>query len=49
MSDANAEGFLTSVNTGGDNATDSILVVDDDNLSGAASPGEASDGPEIQQ
>jgi hypothetical protein len=49
LDDANAEGFLTSVNTGGDNATDSILVVDDDNLSGAASPGEASDGPTIQQ
>ena len=49
MTDANAEGFLTSVNTGGDSATDSILVVDDDNLSGAASPGEASDGPTIQQ
>jgi hypothetical protein len=49
LDDANAEGFLTSVNTGGDNATDSVLVVDDDNLSGAASPGEASDGPTIQQ
>ena len=49
LDDANAEGFLTSVNTGGDNATDSILVVDDDNLSGAASPGEATDGPTIQQ
>jgi hypothetical protein len=49
MTDANAEGFLTSVNTGGDNATDSILVVDDDNLSGVASPGEAADGPTIQQ
>jgi hypothetical protein len=48
LTDANAEGFLTSVNTGGDNATDSVLVVDDDNLSGAASPGEAIDGPTIQ-
>ena len=49
LDDANAEGFLTSVNTGGDNATSNILVVDDDNLSGAASPGEASEGPTIQQ
>jgi hypothetical protein len=49
LDDANAEGFLTSVNTGGDNATNSILVADDDNVSGAASPGEAIDGPTIQQ
>jgi len=49
LTDANAEGFLTSVNTGGDNATDSILVVDDNAVSGAASPGEASEGPNISQ
>lgn len=49
LTDANSEGFLTSVNTGGDNATDSILVVDDNAVSGAATPGEASDGPNISQ
>ena len=49
LSDANAEGFLTSVNTGGDDAANPVLVVDDEGISGAASPGEASSGPTIQQ
>ena len=49
ITDPNSEGFLTSVNTGGDNATDSILVVDDSSVSGAATPGEASEGPNISQ
>jgi hypothetical protein len=49
VTDANAEGFLTSVNTGGDNATDSVLVVDDNAVSGATTPGEANDGPTLSQ
>jgi len=48
LTDAN-EGYLTSVHTGGDNATNDVLVVDDNGVSGAASPGEASDGPTLSQ
>ena len=48
LTDAN-DGYLTSVHTGGDNAMNDVLVVDDNAISGAASPGEANDGPNISQ
>lgn len=41
-------GTFGNVLTPGDTSQDGILVIDDQGLSGAATPGEASDGPTIQ-
>ncbi len=38
-----------NVLTPGDNATDNVLVNDNDGISGAATPGEAASGPTIQE
>ena len=46
---AGGDEYLSSVNvlTPGDTSKDGILVIDDQGVSGASTPGEASDGPTL--
>jgi hypothetical protein len=51
LGDQPGDDYLSSVNvlTPGDTSHDGVLVIDDQGVSGAANPGEASDGPTLSQ